>query len=157
MYTPAQLLIHPLAVHFHTLAAIVISPPEAQKTIFVASRLVLEPVCDEPLGDVNVNLPQLSITRIHELVRQVRGDNDDLSCVRFKRGGADREGGRAFLYDENLLVGMLVQAYHTSWRHVYPDKRNFGILVLDTLELIGTPITRQFISVKNGVIHIGLH
>jgi len=79
----------------------------------IPSRSVLKPVCDELLADVDVNLPQLSITRIHELVGNIRGDNDDLSCVRFKRGGADCEGRHAFLDDENLLVGMLMQPYGT--------------------------------------------
>jgi len=50
-----------------------------------------------------------------------------------------------------------MQLNHTSWRHVNPNKRDLGIFILRPLELIGVAITRQFISVKNGVIHIGLH
>lgn len=60
---------------------------------------------------MNVNLLQLSITHVHELVRCVCGDDDDLACVRFERSGVYREGSDTFLYDENLLVGMLMQPY----------------------------------------------
>ncbi len=88
----------------------------------IASRSILKPVCDELSAGMDVNLPQLSITRIHELMGNARGYNDDLACVRFKRGGAYRESNRAFLYDENFLIGMLMQPYSAPGRHVNPNK-----------------------------------
>jgi len=63
----------------------------------VASRSVLKPVCNKLTVDMNVNLLQLSITHVHELVRCVCGDDDDLACVRFERSGVYREGSDTFL------------------------------------------------------------
>ena len=46
-------------------------------------RLVIKPVCDELFTDVNINLPELSITVVHEFMRHIRRDNNDLTATAF--------------------------------------------------------------------------
>src|SRR5688500_4808691 len=58
-----------------------------------------------------------------------------------------------FLDDKNLFIGMLMQPYFPSCRHVNPNKRDLGILMLGSHKFIGVFISRQFTSVKNGVVH----
>jgi len=54
--------------------------------------------------DMEIERLQLFITRIHKLVRHVCGDNNDLSCMRFRRGGFDGEGRYTCLCDKNLYM-----------------------------------------------------
>src|SRR5262245_45161010 len=106
------------------------------------SLSILKPVCDELSADMDVNLPQLSITCIHEFVRQICGDHDDLPGVRLQCGRAYREGRSAFLDDEDLLVGMPMQPNMAPGRHVHPDKRDLRTLILGTFEFVSVPIER---------------
>ena len=68
-------------------------------------------------------------------------------------GRANGEGTHTLLYDENLLVGMLMQPDVAFRWHIYPYKRNLSILMLGSDELIGIPIVRQIIPFENRVIH----
>jgi hypothetical protein len=79
--------------------------------------LVLKPVRDELPIYMDIDLSEWSVTQIHELVRRIRRDNNDLACVRFQRSGSNGEGGDASLYDKDFLVGMLVKSYTTAGRH----------------------------------------
>ena len=99
-------------------------------------RSILKPVRNEFLIDVYINLPQLSITQIHEFMRHVRRDNNDLACNYFKCSSITCESRYAFLDDKYLFVGMLMQTHSTTRRHIHPNKRDLGILMLETLELI---------------------
>jgi len=74
-----------------------------------------------------------------------------------KSGRTNGERTHTFLYDENLLVGMLVQLYVTSGWHIYPYERNLSILMLRSHKLIGIPIVGQVIPFKNDVIHARLY
>src|SRR6266508_228569 len=102
---------------------------------------------------MDINLLQLFITQIHELMRHIGCDNDNLPGVCLKGGKANGERTHTFLYDENLFVGMLVQPYVASGWHIYPYERNLSILMLRSYEFIGIPVARQIIPFKNGVIH----
>jgi hypothetical protein len=55
-------------------------------------------------------------------VRHIRWDNNDLAGTRFLDGRSNGKGSPAFLYDEYLWIGVLVQSYRTAGRHVNPDK-----------------------------------
>src|SRR5215216_2951134 len=90
-------------------------------------------------------------------MRRIGWDNDNLPGVCFKRGRANGKGTHTFLNDENLFVGMLVQPYAASRRHIYPYERNLSILMLRSYEFIGVPIVGQVIPFKNDVIHARLH
>ena len=48
---------------------------------------------------------------------------------------------------------MPMQPYAAPWWHVNPNERDFRILILEPLELIGIPVMRQCISVKNCIVH----
>src|SRR5687768_7483194 len=67
---------------------------------FSLFHLAFKPLGDEMRIHVAVNLPQLSISGIHERMRYIRRHNHDLPGMRFKDAGTNSKGDNAFLYDE---------------------------------------------------------
>jgi len=118
------------------------------------SCLLLEPVCDEFLVDVNIDLFELAVAFVHEFMRHFCRDDDDLPGMGFQGLGSHRKSGNTFLYDENLFVGMFVQADRAARRHVYPDEGDFAVVIPKSFELIGIPITGKFVSVEKSIVHV---
>src|SRR5918995_704903 len=92
------------------------------RTCKSAWAFVFQPVGDKLLIHMDIDLLELFVTPIHELMWYFGRNDNDLTGMRVQCGRTDRKGRYAFLYDKDLFVGMLVQSYRTTGRHVNPDK-----------------------------------
>ena len=83
---------------------------------------IFKPSGDKLRAGMDIDLLELFVTQIHELMRNIGRDDNDLPAMCIQRGRTDCKGRHTFLYDKDLFVGMLVQSYRATGRHVNPDK-----------------------------------
>ena len=91
---------------------------------------VFEPHGDEPFACVNIHLPQLSCTGVHELVGHAGRHYHDLPAPRLYLLVSSREGDVALLHHEDFLVGVPVQPRAAARRRIYNDEGDRGIVVV---------------------------
>jgi hypothetical protein len=92
-------------------------------------RLGFKPLRDELSANMDVYLPERSLTRIDKFVRRTGWHNHNLHGLDLKSGRADHIRGSAFQYNKDLFVGMRMQAGSTSGWHINQYERNIGMLV----------------------------
>src|SRR5258708_25234379 len=121
-----------------------------------SNRVVIsafEPLRDEARAVVDVHLPEPPRTRIDELVGYACRDNGDLPRLRFNGGCTNRIGRTACLDDKDFFIGMLVQLWAFSGRHIHQDYRHASVSMQIALELIGVSRAGEFIRVDDGIGH----
>jgi hypothetical protein len=98
-------------------------------------------VGDDVFGDVDVDLAQGSRTGIEKFMGDIGGRDDDLSGMGDQGFLANGEGALTFLNDEDLFVGMAVQANLLPRLHIHPDERDLGV-ELRALKIEGAAVMR---------------
>lgn len=73
---------------------------------------------------MDIHLTQTPCTRVDERVRCTGWNDDDLPRMPLPRLIAHREGRHPFLKDEDLLIGMLMQAWAFAGRGIHHDERD---------------------------------
>jgi hypothetical protein len=116
-------------------------------------HLGLKPLRDELSANMDVYLPERSLTRIDKLVRRTGWHNHNLHGLDLKGGRVDQVRGSAFLYNNDLFVGMRMQAGSTSGWHINQYERKIGMLVWIPFKLVGVPIALKLILIKKDVTH----
>ena len=107
------------------LLAKVIDPPRS-----------FEPLGNEMVAGVYVDLAQPPGAGANELVRHAGRHHDDLPAPRLDNVVPGGEGRAALLHHKDLLIGVSVQPRTASRRRVYHDDRDAGSEEV-TLELAG--------------------
>jgi len=105
---------------------------------------------------VDIHLHQTLRTRIDELVRHACRDNHDLPCLCFKGGRTNRIGRTASLNDKDLFIRVSMQLWAFSWRQIHQYQRYGGVSMPVSLQLIGVPKAREFISLHDEILHVCL-
>src|SRR3712207_6148451 len=103
---------------------------------------IFEPLGDEPVAGVYVNLPQPPGARVHELVRNAGRHHHDMAAAHLDDFVPSRERSGAFLHHEDLLIGVPVQLRAAPRGRVYHDERDTGV-VLVALKFVRIVATRR--------------
>ena len=108
---------------------------------------VFEPLGDEPLAGVDIDLPEWPIADIYELMRRLRRNDDDLPRLPLECLRANGKERAALLDDEDLFLGMLVQLRSPSRWEINPDEGDAAIPVQVALELVAADAFANIIPV----------
>src|SRR3954466_15624580 len=109
--------------------------------------LVFEPLSDEVVVEVDVELAELACTGVGELVGDAGGGDQNLASAGVDRVIADNEGGIAFLQDEDFRVGMPVQPRTAPRRSIEEDEGGGHVAVQVPLQLVRVSQVRKVVAI----------
>src|SRR5690606_25778477 len=115
----ARIVIRPVEMTRHPVPGF---RPAIRRTRRRPPPLLLQPLGDKAVAQVDVELAQRTITAVDELVRDASRRDQDVARARLDHRLADGEGRFTMLHDEDLGVWVAVQLRAATGRTIEEDQ-----------------------------------